>query len=255
MTSDSFYLTLPSNSSMIYFPENKTANFCTKLPRSIKLEGEWMVGIVEFLYPCTMFTVQNPENIMYITKRMNVPGDKVNESTVSYKTQIPPHTYDSIDDIVSVCNLKETFKLRYDKILKNITLTHDDKKLISLKFSPKLSLQLGFDPDTNIITKKKSKFPPNLYLGLPSQMFIYCDIIEPQMVGDVICPLLRVIPIDTIKYTYGSNKTHIFSPPHYVPVMRREFDTIEIDIRTNTGSNVPFQFGTTCVKLHFIRKQ
>lgn len=254
MTSDSFYLTLPSNSSMSYFPENRTTNFCTKLPKSIKLEGEWYVGIVEFQYPCTMFTVQDHENIVYVTKRMQVPGDEGNESVVTYKTHIPASSYENIEDVLTACNSREAFILRYDKISKYITLTNEDNKIISLQFSPKLSLQLGFDPNTNVVTKRVSKFPANLYLGLPSQLYVYCDIIEPQMVGDVMCSLLRIIPLDPAKYTYGSNKMHIFSPPHYVSVMRREFDTIEVDIRTNTGENVPFQFGTACVKLHFKRK-
>ncbi|CAK1593954.1 unnamed protein product [Parnassius mnemosyne] len=37
---------------------------------------------------------------------------------------------------------------------------------------------------------------------------------------------------------------HVFSQPHYLPVMRREFDTLEIVIRSSTGQKIPFQFGT-----------
>lgn len=250
MTSDNFYLTLPSNSSIAYFPDNRTTNFSTKLPKAIKLEGEWSVGIVEFQYPCTMFTVQEHENVMYVTKQMSV--DNIS-TPITYKTHIPATSYESIDDVLAACNAKESFKLRFDKISKTITLTNP-QNIKKLYFSPKLSLQLGFDPDTNIVTKGTGKFPVNLYLGLPSQLYVYCDIIEPQMVGDIMCPLLRIIPLDPTKYIYGSNKMHVFSPPHYMPVMRREFDTIEIDIRTNTGENVPFQFGTSCVKLHFKRR-
>lgn len=47
----------------------------------------------------------------------------------------------------------------------------------------------------------------------------------------------------------------IFSSPQYVPVLKREFENIEIDIRTETGAHVPFLFGTVCVKLHFKKKQ
>lgn len=50
MNNQSFYLTLLSNSSMEYFPENKTTIFSTKLPKPIILEGEWSVGVVEFQY-------------------------------------------------------------------------------------------------------------------------------------------------------------------------------------------------------------
>lgn len=253
MRGENFYLTLPSNSSAKYFPNNKTTNFSTKLPKSIKLDGEWLVGIVEFQYPCTMFTVQDNNNLVYITKRMEIPNE-AEPSVVTYKNHIPTSSYEDIGDIITALNSRESFKLRHDKISKLVTLTGELKNLISLRFSPVLSLQLGFDPNTNLATKKTGKFPANLYLGLPSQLYIYCDIVEPQMVGDVMCPLLRIIPLDPVKYIYGSSKMHVFSPPHYIPLMRREFDTIEIDIRTNTGESIPFQFGTTCVKLHFIRK-
>jgi len=39
-----FHLTLPSNSSMDYYPENTVARFTTKLPNNIDLDGEWEVG-------------------------------------------------------------------------------------------------------------------------------------------------------------------------------------------------------------------
>ena len=45
-----FYVTLPSNSSMQYFPDNKTLNFVTELSRTL-LDGEWELGLAEIDYP------------------------------------------------------------------------------------------------------------------------------------------------------------------------------------------------------------
>ena len=45
-----FYVTLPSNSSIQYFPDNKTSNFVTKLSRTLQLDGEWEVGLAEIDY-------------------------------------------------------------------------------------------------------------------------------------------------------------------------------------------------------------
>ena len=50
-----FYITLPSNSSMQYFPDNKTSNFVTKLSRTLRLDGEWEVGLAEIDYPHTWY--------------------------------------------------------------------------------------------------------------------------------------------------------------------------------------------------------
>lgn len=248
---ESFYLTLLSNSSMEYFPNNKTTLFSTKLPKSIVLEGKWYVGVVEFQYPCTMFTVQEHENVVYVTKTMQMPNE-ASTSIVYYKTHIPATNYDNINHILTALNnIKEKVVFRYDPVTKFVNATIMDKSIKSLTLSPQLSLQLGYEPDKNLVEKGIGKCPANLHLGLPSQLFLYCDIIEPQIVGDVMTPLLRIIPLDPSKYIYGANKMHVFSPPHYLPVMRREFDTIEIDIRSTTGQNIPFQFGTVCIKLHF----
>ena len=46
-----FYLTLPSNSSMEYFPANTLTNFKTKLAQPLELIGEWEVALSEFQYP------------------------------------------------------------------------------------------------------------------------------------------------------------------------------------------------------------
>lgn len=265
MSDDSFYLTLLSNSSTSYYPENTTAHFLTKLPKTIKLEGEWVVGLVEFHYPCTMFNVQEHENVLYIKKKVRLQdasdtNDNPSTGTdiiVEYKSHIPATTYDNVNNFLKAFNenplLKNELKMRYDDISKLVTATSQSTDLISLIVSPQLSLQLGFEPRMNLILKTVGKYPINLYLGLPSQLFIYSDIIQPQIVGDVMTSLIRIIPLDPTKYIYGAYKMHAFSPAHYLPVMRREFDTIEIDIRTSIGNRVPFQFGTSCVKLHFRR--
>ena len=50
-------------------------------------------------------------------------------------------------------------------------------------------------------------------------------------------------------------QTSSFESLHYIPVTRRDFDTIEIDIRDDTGRKLPFQFGHVVVKLHFRLKR
>lgn len=257
MNTENFYLSLLSNSSMDYYPENTTANFSTKLPKTIKLEGEWSVALVEIQYPCTLYTVQEFDNIIYMTIATKLENEE-EDSLIHYKTHIPVTNYDNIEHIVKAANAIGLFKDRvmfvYDDMTSMISVQILDKEIITLKLSPKLGFQLGFEPNVNLVYNKRAKYPANLYLGLPSQLFIYCDIIAPQIVGDVMASLLRIIPLETYKYTYGSNKMHVFSPPYYLPIIRREFDTIEIDIRSSVGEKIPFQFGTSYVKLHFQRR-
>ena len=66
----SFYIALPSDSSMQYFPENKISGFTTKLPREIVLPGEWECGVTEVRYPLTFFNVAET---MSVTKIYDPP--------------------------------------------------------------------------------------------------------------------------------------------------------------------------------------
>jgi len=45
-----FYMTLPSNSSMDYYPQNSVAQYTTKLNGQIELDGEWEVGLTEISF-------------------------------------------------------------------------------------------------------------------------------------------------------------------------------------------------------------
>lgn len=48
---DDFYVTLFSNSSQDLYPNNVMSRFTCKLPRPIKLEGNYRVGLIEIQYP------------------------------------------------------------------------------------------------------------------------------------------------------------------------------------------------------------
>src|SRR5688572_10976103 len=60
-----FYLTLPSNSSQEFFPDNTLTEFTTKLPSTIGLTNEWEVGLAEITFPRSWYTI--PKNGLTIT--------------------------------------------------------------------------------------------------------------------------------------------------------------------------------------------
>ncbi len=60
-----FYLTLPSNSSMEYFPGNTLTNFKTKLAQPIELTGEWEVALSEFQYSRSWYNLRDFDNHIY----------------------------------------------------------------------------------------------------------------------------------------------------------------------------------------------
>jgi hypothetical protein len=117
----------------------------------------------------------------------------------------------------------------------------------------KLSMQLGFPADCNLLLKGRSQFPANINFGLPSQFFIYCDIIEYQQVGHTYSKVLKIVTIDN-DLQYGCSVSKNCFPIQYVNISERSFDTIQIDIRDSQGCLIPFLNGTLIVTLHFVKK-
>src|SRR6267154_2333005 len=52
-----FYLTLPSNSSQEFVPDNTLTEFTTKLASTIDLTNEWEVGLAEIMFPRSWYTI------------------------------------------------------------------------------------------------------------------------------------------------------------------------------------------------------
>ncbi|KAK3907323.1 Putative uncharacterized transposon-derived protein [Frankliniella fusca] len=99
-----------------------------------------------------------------------------------------------------------------------------------------------------LLTRKYAELKPiDISLGVPSQMFIYMDVLEEQIVGHTRAPLLRTVPVDT-KAQYGSMTVVHFDHPIYFDLRTKSFDTLEIYIKDHAGRNVPFDFGTTMTR-------
>ena len=83
-------------------------------------------------------------------------------------------------------------------------------------------------------------------------IYVYCDLIERQQVGDSYVQLLRTLP--TRSGVQGDLITETFDNIHYGGVERGTFETVEIHLVDHLGINIPFRRGTVTVKLHFKRK-
>ena len=70
-----------------------------------------------------------------------------------------------------------------------------------------------------------------------NSLYVYCDAAEAIPVGDIKTPLLRVV--DAAR-NFGDLIHRLYTTPHFVPVSRKEFYTVEIDIRNDTGQSEIF---------------
>lgn len=82
--------------------------------------------------------------------------------------------------------------------------------------------------------------------------YIYTNIVKPSLVGDSNIQILRVVPIPG-NSEFGEQVVQIYKNPQYVPLLMTDFDTIEIDIKDDTGNRIPFIFGRSIITLHFRR--
>jgi hypothetical protein len=249
---DQFYLTLPSNSSMNYYPNNKVTGYTTHLPSTVDLtDGEWEVALVEAHYPCTFETVV--ENSAVITVYA------LEKSVVSVNTIVlPAGNYKSAAELISGLNklpyMNDYAMFKYDPKSDKVFIDMD-VSVVQMELSPSLAIMLGFDPtETDLKRNNRGLRPVDIMASVPSHMYVYCDLVEPQMVGDTVAPLLKIVHIDTTGYKYGAHKEVHFTDPHYLPLVKSSFESVEIDLRDIKGSSLPFQFGTSCMKLH-IRKE
>ena len=241
-----FYVTLPSNSSMQYFPDNKTSNFVTKLSRTPQLDGEWEVGLAEIVYPHTWYNICEGKNSVEIYALDNL--------YLVFKTaefSIRPGYYEKVQDVIDalykagISSLTDAV-LSYDDTSKRVTVKCGRR--IAVKLRGDIAKIFGFLNDTTIRASDEKGFT----LALPETgnqyFYVYDDIIKSQYHGDVVVPVLRTV---TVKGEHGSYVSKNIERPHYVPLNKKIFDTISINIRDEAGDLVAFEHGKVIITLHF----
>jgi hypothetical protein len=250
-----FYITLPSDSSANYYPDNTIAPFTTKLPERIRLEGEYEMGLAEIIYPHTWYNVDNEDKKYWVAAM----GSGSNRMQTVY---LPSGYYESGSDIAAVLNrefsrlvqdVKAEFS--YSESMGRFSLSAQARGSQILGMSEDLRRYMGFDLSTVLLdpvsfgTMAKQAFDVNRGLNL---LYVYCDVAMHTIVGDTKTPLLRAC---NVAGKHGEFVRHTYVQPHYVPVGRREFDSIELAINNELGKPMPFEYGKSVVTLHFRRKR
>ena len=235
---------------MQYFPDNRTSNFVTKLSRRLQLDGEWEVGLAEIDYPHTWYNMREGKNFVEI-----YTPDKWFQvfNTVEYSIQ--PGYYEKVQEVIDAL-----FKAGLTN-LTDVVVTHDDtSKRVTVRCAKGAVLKLrgdkarmfGFLNDTTIRASDKKGFT----LALPETgnqyFYIYTDIIKSQYHGDVVVPILCTV---TVKGEHGSYVSKNFERPHHVPLNKKAFDMISINIRDEAGDLIAFEHGKVVLTLHFRRSK
>ena len=248
-----FYLTLPSNSSMKFYPNNTVQKFTTRLENQISLNGEWEVGLFELEYKRSWYTI-SPEGGRFLFSYVIGNIQHVERLTISggYYSTIDRLLNRINGEIIKVLSGKREKEhwcmLRIDEISRKIDISLQRGDYFN--FGEELSLILGITERVNAVDGNVH-FVGQEICDLDrkvSSLYVYCDILEHVPIGDVKAPLLRAVGTSG---KHGEVVRRIFDKTLYVPVQKKNFDSIELDIRTDTGQPVPFESGKCIATLHF----
>ena len=272
-----FYLTLPSNSSQQYFPENTMTEFTTKLSSSIELTNEWEVGLAEIMFPRSWYTIPKKG----LTIEVDCPrcdsalvlyNNKHESLNFTTKIQIKGGYYNTMDELIQELNdasvrafaytrdfsdgpiRPPVFEYKYTAKRTCVTLQVG----MTLEFPPELETILGLDPSqnplsniTNDTLRIGGNYSSDLQAGIHA-LYIYCDLLQFTHVGDIKAPLLRVV------YSGGEMNdvvTRYYERPRYIPLQKKNFDCVQIIIRDDLGEKIQFENGKVLLTLHFRRAQ
>ena len=234
--------------------------------------------------------VEQINDALFAAERHLVPRFAYDEKSLLVSSGRNPKNYAR-----ETSNVVESVRFAFNPISKRISVDFKDKnQTVTIQMSKDLCQLMGFDwqnaeeyaaqlrsieEDETIDDLSKSdakqkarKFTENgvgLVELLPGKasytaervcdlqrgfysLFVYCDVVEPTVVGDFKVPLLRTVNIDGRE---GLTVSRIYQNIHYVPLHRKQFDTMEIDIRDDVGRKVPFERGKVIVTLHFRLKK
>ena len=240
---DSYYVTLPSNSSMDVNPSNTLTHYRVNLPSAMIFDGDWEVALAEFSYPHRWLNVIEGHNHIFCSAG---EGDQV------HVHKIPEGYYPTPEDLISridpPISHDKLVRIKYNRFIQKIIVKTEEG--VRLALAKRLASLMGFDEGGEITGVEKA--PRVINLRPVQSMFIYTDIIEYNVVGDIRAPLLRIVNVDG---EYGQTVTKTFVAPHYVPLKQKAVNTIEIDIRDDTGRFIPFMDGKVVAKLHFRRRR
>ena len=219
---------------------------------------------MEITYPHNWFNVTTEDGMLEIQPepgRLSEQGTRGN----AYLTYIEAGYYERPDELIKAIgkklimprtSSKKRAKLSYSSVTQKATVYLTPNT--SLTLSGVMEQILGFP--TKVIKSPAGSYSFKPFEGSSvvdmnqdmKALYVYSSVVQPRIVGKSFVSLLRIVPIAG---KHGEVVSKQFDNIHYVPLLTREFGTIEVEIRDDTGRSVPFERGKVTVTLHFRRRK
>ena len=288
---NSFYTVVTSDASTDQYPENETAGFKMQLPSQVSLSEDWEVAMTHIIYPYTWQNVQSNQLSyllqcsnepawalpIYLPSGTYQTIEDLVKGMMTGLESIFPDIYLKSGKTIKRIGGKECFYIHtkaqhyYEFKLppgfqvtlpKNLAtslgyLNHEDRVPTLYGISAPNSVEL--EKDQSVILKASTttvRRKDEIVWGMLTRhsfqtMYIYSDLIESLVVGDVQANLLRMIVPHGQPGEMVAEEIRI---PTYHRLRTSIFSSVEMNIRGDTGQLISFASGAVRVTLHFRRR-
>ena len=160
---------------------------------------------------------------------------------------IQPGYYEKVQDALLKAVLANTTDVvvSYDDTSKRVTVRCAEGTVLELRGDK--ARMFGYLNNTTIRASDKKGFTLALAKTGNQYFYVYTDIIKSQYHGDVV-PVLHTV---TLKGENGSYVSKKFERPHFVPLSKKIFDMISINIRDEVVDLVAFEHSNVIITIHF----
>ena len=241
---DEFTLYLMSDSSKTYFPLTCAKLFTVKLDKAISFQNyaDWELAMLDIVYPSSICTL-NGEQVIILDENEHV------QSSFRY----PSIQCTSLPELIAQLNSVNNGK--YFQV--GMEQHHRIKLTVfapyTIVFEQALSDILCLDQSLipHHATPIISSDTPSLTRHV-DYLYVYTNIGQYVLVGDVQAPLLRYFPFSSS----SSQKFKTFVKRLFVALNQSQIEHIEVSIRDGAGELVPFSDSnaTTQLTLQFRRR-
>ena len=250
-----FFVTLPATASSTEFPNNRNDSFRVRLASKLRLDlNEWEVNLAEISVPNKFHNIDLGEFSVKV---------KIVDEIITRVIHIDKGWYKYPNLITRAINEA----LMKEKVGNGDTETSLSSH-ISISYNPisgytgvdvgEAVAKLTFGKDIQECLGIKEWYETGIHLGTRpadssrgfSLMYVYSDVVSPWHIGDVMVPLLRLVPVHGV-YGYV---LHQFLRDQFVPAAAFMQDTVEINIRKDNGERVTFVDGKVVLTLCFRRR-
>lgn len=158
---------------------------------------------------------------------------------------------DKLIDILKIGGItSDLIEFQYLKPIDRFKINFKADKINYIILSEQLSYVIGFNDRDKIYNNEIGKYGIDLKGGYTSFAVYSKGLTKSLIVGNSLSSLLRMVSVEG---QYGSAIERIYDHPMYIPVLPREINELEIELKMLNGKPVPFEFGIVTVVLVFKR--